>query len=68
MGSRKSFVSGCLLGGVLSIVLTLVVIVGGAYLAPNGEIALRIRGSAKWDDISVAATLKLLSTVEAAPK
>ena len=34
------------------------------FLSPTGDIALCIRGAAKWDDISVAAILKLLSTVD----
>lgn len=34
------------------------------FLTKDGEIALRIRGGAKWDDLSVAALLKILSMQE----
>lgn len=34
------------------------------FLTKDGEIALRLRGSAKWDDIGVAALLKILSMQE----
>ena len=34
------------------------------FITKDGEIALRLRGSAKWDDISVAALLKILSMQE----
>lgn len=32
-------------------------------IAPNSDIALRIAGGAKWDDISAAAVIKLLTTI-----
>jgi len=31
-------------------------------ISPNGDIALRVAGGAKWDDISAAAVIKLLTT------
>lgn len=34
------------------------------FITKDGEIALRIRGGAKWDDLSVAALLKILSMQE----